>query len=152
MRYSYNQDQPDFNTLYSVRRLTRYRSITEGTNRFSLIPSNNFSVSYRYGNWQDNFVANGFFSYITSGESYTTESTITPNYNFGTYRLTDNQETLLTRLGIDQFVDFLQSNLAFEHSFTSTSYTSFFNDTANNIQSNSTPVQCLRANRFCGRI
>jgi len=150
LRYSYNQDQPDFNTLYSTQRLTSYRSITKGTNRFSLTPSNNFSASYRYGNWQDNFVGNALFSYVTSGESYTTASTITPNYNFGTYRLTKNQETLLTRLGIDQFIPFLQSNLAVEHHFTSTSYTSFFNDTANDIQSNSHQVSVFLRTAFVG--
>lgn len=150
LRYSYNQDQPNFNTLYSTRRLTSYRSITQGTSVFTLSPSNSFSASYRYGNWQDNFVANGFFSYVTTAESYTTASTITPNYNFSTYRLTDNQETFLTRLGIDQFVNYLQSNLAFEYNFISSTFTSFFNNTENNIRSNSHQFSTFVRTAFVG--
>ncbi|PAU93008.1 hypothetical protein CK503_13880 [Aliifodinibius salipaludis] len=150
LQYSYKQDQPDFNTLFSAQRLTDYRSIQEGTTDFSLSPSNSFSASYQYGNWQDNFVANTFFSYVTSGQSYTTASTITPNYNFGTYRLTDNQETLLARLGLDQFMNFLQSNLAFEYNYTSASFTSFFNDTANDIQSNSHQLSTYLRTAFVG--
>lgn len=137
MNYAFNQDLPGFKTLFNGRRLTSYRTIDEGTNNFTLLPSNNFSASYRYGNWQDNFVVNTFFNYSTSQKNYTTANMITPTYNFGTYRIVEDQEFINARLGVDQFFHVLQSNLAAEYNFNNFSYTSFFNNTGNKIRFNS---------------
>ena len=152
LQYAYNQDIPNIKTLFKGKRLTSYRSINIGTNHFSLTPSNNLSVSYRYGNWQDDFVANAFFNYSSSDKNYTTATTITPTYNFGTFRIVQDQDILTSRLGIDQFLNFMQSNLAVEYNFSKIDYTSFFNNTANDIHSNSHTLSTFIRTAFIGAL
>lgn len=148
--YSLNQDLPGLATLYKGRRLAGYRSIQEGASKFTLLPTNVLTASYRYGNWEDDFVMNATFNYRTSEKNYTVATTLTSTYNFGTYRLVHDRQTLVGRLGIDQFVDFLQSNLSFQYRLIQTSFTSLFNDTANNLRSRKHLVQVSFRTAFIG--
>lgn len=133
--YSLNQDLPGLTTLYNGRRLAGYRIIREGASKFTLLPTNVLTASYRYGNWEDDFVMNATFNYRKSEKNYTVATTLTSTYNFGAYRLVHDRRMVVGRLGIDQFVDFLRSNLSFQYRFIQTSFTSLFNDTANKLRS-----------------
>jgi hypothetical protein len=134
-QYALNHDLPAFKNLYNSRWLTGYRTILQGSDLFTILPSNIFTFLYQFGNWKNDFVLNSSFVYSTSAKSYTMASTITPTYDFSTYRLEHDRKFLNAGLGLNEFVDFLQSNLAFKYHFSHSAFTSYFNNSANGLRS-----------------
>src|SRR5699024_9487996 len=111
--YSFNQALPAFEYLYAGRRLSGYRSIVQGSHTFALLPSNVFTFLYQFGNWDNDCVLNSTFVYSSSNKGYTTATTVTPTYNRSTWRLASGRQFLNAGLGLNEFVNFLHSNLAF---------------------------------------
>ncbi|NGP89592.1 TonB-dependent receptor [Fodinibius halophilus] len=152
IRYQFNREQPNFHTLFNGLRLSSYQSVVQGTSDFTLLPQHIFSTSYRYGNWSDDFVLNTFFRISHSDKNYTKATTITPTYNYGTYRLQRNRRMLTSRFEVNQFLNVLQSNLAAEYTFTNASFTRFFNNQSYNIRSNSHLIKSYLRTAFVGPV
>lgn len=133
--YSLNHSLPAFTNLYGGRWLSGYRRIMQGSQLFAVVPSNMVTLLYQFGNWQNDFVLNTTVVYTTSAKSYVPTSTITPTYHWSTYRLAQGRHAMIVGLGLDEFLDFLSSNLSFHYKFNSSTYTSYFNNTTNSLQS-----------------
>ncbi len=149
-QYSLNHSMPAFENLLGGRWLSGYESILQGADQFAVLLSNNFTFLYQYGNWKDDFVMNADFVYTKSNKRYTPAAIVTPTYNFSQYRLATGLQSLNAGLGLNEFINIMQSNLAFKYNFSQSSYTSLFNNTSNSLRSQSHHFEAYLRSAFVG--
>lgn len=91
--YSENSNLPEINFLTNKNQLTDYRTFNKGTNYEKPLKNNIFSFSYNLYNDEKRFsVSTGLF-YLKSKTIFTTQNTITNDFSFGNYILTDGGES-----------------------------------------------------------
>jgi hypothetical protein len=149
-KYSLNHNQPAFENLLAGRWLSSFETIEQGADHFAVLPSNSFTFLYQYGKWQDNFVLNANVVYTKSKKRYAAAAIVTPTYSFSRYRLAKGNRTLNTGLGLNEFIKGLQSNLSFKFNFSKSWFTSYFNQTANDLRTGSRHFEATFRSAFAG--
>ena len=91
--YSENSNVPEINFLTNNNQLTDYRSFSKGTNYEKPLRNNTFSFLYNLFNDEKRFsISSGFF-YIKSKTIFNTQNTITNDFSFENYILTNGGES-----------------------------------------------------------
>ena len=93
LSYSENNTLPEINQLTSNYQLIDYRSFSKGTFYTTPLKNTISSFAYYYYNDEKRFSINTSLFYIKSHSIFNTESTITNDFNFATYKQTNGGES-----------------------------------------------------------
>lgn len=92
LSYSENNNLPEINQLTSNNQLIDYRSFSKGTFYNKPLKNTVSSFAYYFYNDEKRFSINTSIFYIKSHSIFNTESTLTNDFNFATYKQTNGGE------------------------------------------------------------
>lgn len=118
-------DLPNIAPSYIIR---DYRSLAKGTPRLAALEASRVLINYTSGNWGDRFFANVFFNYTKRNDYLSTRSIITSEVEKTEKILFENQDLFNLSSSMDQYLDFLSSNLKLKTSYSTTAFESFVNN------------------------
>lgn len=93
LSYSENNTLPEINQLTSTNQLIDYRGFSKGTLYTKPLKNTVASFTYYFYNDEKRFSINTSLFYIKSHSIFNTQSTLTDNFNFATYRQTNGGES-----------------------------------------------------------
>lgn len=91
--YSENSNLPEINFLTNKNQLTNYRIFSKGTIFEKPLKNNTFSFQYNLFNDEKRFSISTSLFYLKSKTIFTTQNTITNDFSFGNYILTNGGES-----------------------------------------------------------
>jgi CarboxypepD_reg-like domain len=91
--YTENNTLPEINQLTSNNQLTDYKNFSKGTLYNKPLKNTVSTFTYYFYNDEKRFSINTSLLYIKSNSIFNTENTLTNDFNFATYKLTDGGES-----------------------------------------------------------
>lgn len=102
--YSENNTLPEINQLTSNNQLIDYRSFLKGTIYNKPLKNTISSVTYYFYNDEKRFSINTSLFYIKSHSIFNTESTLTNDFNFASYKQTNGGESYNFNLSFTNYI------------------------------------------------
>ncbi|MBT8244370.1 MAG: TonB-dependent receptor [Winogradskyella sp.] len=104
-----------------------YRGFYKGLDSQELLRANTIFLNYKYGAWSDNFSFNVGFNYTKNENFLSTDSSINLNFNLTEQIILEDSDSFQVSLGLDRYINFLDSNLKLKSSFNKYNFTDIIN-------------------------
>lgn len=132
--YSYNVTNARILDLYNNFILTGYRSFLKGTGAIDQTDASNLNIGYKFGNWDNLFLATTSLNYTSSHNYFSNNLIIDPNFSLASKILIKNKKMVIGNINIERYFQKLSTNVKLNLNFVKSEYENIVNDKPRNVK------------------
>lgn len=125
--YAYSTNNASIIEVYQNNILTNFRGFNRGIAEPTQLNASNYLLTYRLGNFGDNFFANASINYIQNHDFFSSRTILEQDYQISEKILIEDQEFIAVNANIDRYIKVISSNIKLKLSYSQTDFVNFVN-------------------------